>query len=140
MKALRWIAAFPVALVVSIGAWFFLSSVLTDARGDPDLIARVFDYAPIIIRASIPTLFFVIFAVLITPSKGRKVGFIYFAVSILFSGGGAESLRYYQLGMAEFWVASFVGVIIGALAGLLIALRLQVLRARKERNRVAGGN
>jgi hypothetical protein len=125
MKTLRWIAALPVAMALSLAAWFALSAVLTGAHGGLDFVTRVVGYAPIVIRTFFPTVLFVVSAVLVCPSKGRKPPFVFFALAILLSGGGAESLSYYQIGMLTFWVTSFAGVFAGALAGLFVSLWLQ---------------
>lgn len=115
-------------MALSLAAWFALSAVLTGAHGGLDFVTRVVGYAPIVIRTFFPTALFVVSAVLVCPSKGRKPPFVFFALAILLSGGGVESLSYYQIGMLTFWVTSFAGVFAGALAGLFVSLWMQNYR------------
>lgn len=131
MKAFRWIAAFPIALVLSLAAWLGLSSLLHGAYGSEYLVERIVGYAPIVIRTAVPTTLFVVSAVLVSPSRGRKAPFVFFTLGLLWSGAGLETLRYYHLGIVTFWVTSLVGMIVGALLGLAISLRLQ--RHRKSK-------
>jgi hypothetical protein len=133
MRLLRWFAAFPIAFTLSLVTWFALSSVFSSAHGGGDLITRVFGFAPIVIRTFFPTALFVISAVIICPSSGRKAPFVFFAAALLCSGGEMEMLQFSQLGILSFWLAAAVGVVFGALTGLLISLRLQA-RRRKQPN------
>ena len=112
-------------MALSLAAWLALSAILTGAHGGPDFITRIVGYAPIVIRTFFPTVLFVVSAVMVCPSKKGKTPFVFFVLAILLSGGGVESLPYYQTGMLTFWVTSFAGVIAGALAGLFASLWLQ---------------
>ncbi len=128
MKVLRWIAAVPFAMILSGIAWIVLSSILTSSGGGANWLGVILGRIPILVRSGLPTVLFVVSAVLICPSKGRPPAFVFFALALLFSGGGIETIQYGQLGILSFWVTSFLGVIVGALGGLLVSLRLQARR------------
>ncbi|HTQ29837.1 MAG TPA: hypothetical protein VMI53_01385, partial [Opitutaceae bacterium] len=83
------------------------------------------------IEAATPTTLFVVVGVLLSPSKERKVVFVFFALALLFSGGGMGLVEAYQDGFLPFWLASAAGVILGALLGLLVSLGVQNLRKRR---------
>ena len=125
MKLLRWIAAIPIAFAVSLAVWVVLSSIFRTAHGGPDLIARISGYAPIVIRASLPTALFVVSAVLVCPSTGRKAPFAFFSAALLCSAGETEMVQFYPLGVPSFWLTAAVGVVAGALVGLFISLACQ---------------
>ena len=120
MKALRYVFAIPVAILVSFLAWALLSSVFTSAYG-----GSIIGLAPIGIRSGMPTILFITAACWIFPSVSRKWAFIFFALALLFSGGGVESLHHYQLGILQFWLVALISVVAGALIGLVIALRFR---------------
>ena len=82
---------------------------------------------PLATSTAIPTAIFVLSGVLVTPSKERRVCFVFFALSLLFSAGGISMLRY-QDGYLGFWLASAGGVVAGAVVGLAAALGVQRIR------------
>ena len=132
MKAVRWIAAFPIAFALSCAAWLAISSVLSSTVIVDGHVARqeFTDHWAIAVRTFPPTVLFVVSAVWISPSKHRSVPFIWFAAALLCSGGEIESLTYYQLDILSAWIANIVSVVLGAIAGLLISLRFQLNRKK----------
>ena len=137
MKALRWIAAFPIACAVSVAAWIALSSILRSSSGGYSVLTFVTGRAPIVIRTFFPTALFILSAVSVCPSKGRASPFVFLALSLPFSGAGMELVEFYQLGIPTFWVTAYFGMISGALVGFLVSVQIQT-RRRNRPNRVAG--
>jgi hypothetical protein len=92
------------------------------------LLRSVVGLLPLLITAAFPTVAFVGAGVFASPSKERRVCFVFFGLSLLFSAGGINALIH-QDSFPGFWLASVAGVIIGGIIGLLLALRMQ--RARR---------
>jgi hypothetical protein len=91
------------------------------------VFASVIGLLPLLTTSAVPTIIFVVTGVLIAPSKVRRVCFVFFGLSLLFSGGGINMLMH-QDGFIEFWLASAAGIVIGGIIGLVFAMRVQ--RAR----------
>jgi len=123
VKILRWIIAFPIAWALSAAVWFILESLTPNT-----LVGQIAIYTPIAIRALLPTLVLVFSAVWICPARGRKAPFAFFTLALLLSAGGIELLRAYQLEISGFWIAGFLGVVSGAIIGLLLSLRFLSLK------------
>jgi len=126
MKAIRWILSFPITVVLSVVAWMLLSEALSgvDLTYGGGFWRSVIGLCPIAITAAVPTSLFVVVGVAIAPSQGRKVCFVFFGLSLLFSGGGIELLRFPEIDQG-FWFAAASGIVVGALFGLAFAHRLQ---------------
>lgn len=131
MSALRWIVCYPTALTASILVWMIASSVPYSLYFGGGVFQSAAGVAPLFLHAVIPTIVFVPLGVLLSPSKGRKVTFVFFALALLCSGGGMGAVTTYQEGILAFWVTSIIGLNFGAILGLLVALRMQAWRSRK---------
>jgi len=128
MKVLRWIICFPVAGILSWLAWPLIGQVFNHAYYGGGIIRSAIGLAPLIITTSIPAIVLVLAGVWISPSKGRKVVFVFFALGLIYSGGGFAMITFQEVGALEFWLTSAAGVVLGSLAGLLLGLRLQTFR------------
>jgi preprotein translocase subunit SecG len=131
MRKMRWIACFPGALMLSFLSWGLLCSVFTTDYYGPLLLESILGLSPLVLRTAIPAAVFVIGGTFLSPSKARGVGFIFFALAPLFSAGGGELFTAAQSDTA-FWLSAMLGTILGAFAGLCIALRIQRGRQKKE--------
>jgi hypothetical protein len=129
MNLLRWIACFPAAFLASYVGWGFalrIFSGVSSTYGD-GVISSLVGLLPLVTEAAIPTVVFVLAGVTVAPSKERRVCFVFFGLSLLFSGGGIHLLQH-QNGYFGFWLASAGGIIVGAIIGLAASLRIQRLR------------
>ena len=126
MKVLRWFASFPLALLASFLSWFFETKIFSGmhATYGGGFFYSLTGMFPVVIASAVPTVIFVLAAVVVAPSKERSVCFVFFALSPLFSAGGIQMLML-QDGHLPFWVASAAGVIAGAVVGLVASLRIQ---------------
>jgi hypothetical protein len=131
MKTLRWIISFPTTMILSGVAWMFIQSLFHTTYCGGGIFRSIVGLAPLIIEAALPTILFVVVGVLLSPSRERKVAFIFFALSPLFSGGGMGLVEAYQNGVLPFWLVSAAGVVLGALLGLFVSLGIQNLRKRR---------
>ena len=112
-------------------AWMFIQSLFHTTYYGGGIVRSIVGLAPLIIEASLPTTLFVLVGVLLSPSKERKVAFVFFALGLLFSGGGMGMVEAYQVGILPFWLASAAGVVLGALVGLFASLGCQNLRQKR---------
>ncbi len=130
MNFLRWFLCFPVAMLASFICWVIGEKIFTGVASTygGGVLRSLFGLLPLLITAALPTLVFVAAGVLTSPSKERRVCFVFFGLSLLFSAGGINALNH-QDGFLGFWLASVAGVVIGGILGLIVALRMQ--RARK---------
>ena len=129
MKFLRWLFCFPVAMLASFIGWAIGEKIftgVTSAYGGGALRSQ-FGMLPLLITAAFPTIVFVLAGVLTSPSKERRVCFVFFGLSLLFSAGGINALIH-QDSFPGFWLASVAGVVIGGIIGLIVALRAQCAR------------
>ncbi len=133
MKTLRWIISFPTAMILSIVAWMFIQTLFHTIYYGGGNVRSLLGLAPLIIEAALPTTLFVFVGVWLSPSKGRKVAFVYFALSLLCSGSGMGLVENYQIGILPFWLASAAGVVLGALLGLFASLGFQSFRQSRSR-------
>jgi hypothetical protein len=72
----------------------------------------------------IPTIIFVVVGTLLAPSKKRKVAFVFFSLSLLFSAGGLQLLEVQDFSYV-FWLGTAAGIVCGALLGLFASLSVQ---------------
>ncbi len=121
MKTLRWFACYFAAGSLSLVAWLAIARLLPDSHWGPSFFDSVIGLAPVVIRAAIPALVMVIAGAWLSPSKGRKVAFVFFALSLLSSAGTFETLA--AQSDSKFWVSANAGLMLGAFVGLLLALR-----------------
>ena len=49
---------------------------------------------PMLVSSAVPTIIFVVCGTLLSPSKDRKMAFVFFGLSLLFSAGGLQLLRF----------------------------------------------
>ena len=118
MKILRWIICFPTAAILSIAAWFALQTIDHHVSFGGGFLYSVYGLMPLILDAAIPTIVFSVVGVWTSPSSERTVAFVFFPLSILFSGGGMEMLRYSWSGGLVFWLTATMAIVAGALVGL----------------------
>jgi len=78
---------------------------------------------PLLTTSALPTAVFVVVGVVIAPGKGRRTCFVLFGLSLLFSGGGINTLLY-QDGFPVFWLANVAGMVLGGIIGLLLSMRM----------------
>jgi hypothetical protein len=128
MKILRWILCFPAAIGLSILSYLLSLRVFNHDYFGGGIFRNIIGLLPVVIRTALPTVVLVLAGVWISPSKGRKVAFVFFTLGLMYSGGGLEMLFSYQFGHLNYWVTEATGIVLGALAGLLLALRLQGFR------------
>ncbi len=128
MKILRWFISFPTAMIVSGVAWMFIQSLFHAIYYGGGIGRSIVGLAPLIIETTLPATLFVLVGVLLSPSKARNVVFVFFVLALLFSGGGMGVVKAYQNGILSFWLASAIGVVLGALLGLFVGLGIQNLR------------
>ncbi|MFZ5496138.1 MAG: hypothetical protein ACOZE5_12485 [Verrucomicrobiota bacterium] len=130
MNFLRWLFCFPMAMLASFIGWAIGEKIFTGVASTygGGLLRSLFGLLPLLITAAFPTTVFVVGGVLTSPSKERRVCFVFFGLSLIFSAGGINALIH-QDSFPGFWLASVAGVAIGGILGLIVALRMQ--RARK---------
>lgn len=118
--------------MLSFLTWGLLRSVFTTDYYGPPLHVKILGLSPLVLRTALPAAVFVIAGTFLSPSKGRGAGFIFFALALLFSAGGVELLM--AQSDAVFWLSGMLGTILGAFAGLFVALRVQHTRQKKDPN------
>ena len=118
-------------MMLSLLAWPLVASIFHSAYYGGGFLRSTMGLAPLIVVTSVPAIVLVVAGVWLSPSKGRKVAFVFFALALLSSGGGMEMITFQQAGALGFWLTAFAGVVLGSLAGLLLSLRLQRLRKRE---------
>ena len=130
MKFLRWLLCFPVAMLASFICWAIGKEIFTGVASTygGGALRSLVGLLPLLITAAFPTIVFVVAGVLTSPSKERRVCFVFFGLSLLFSAGGINALIH-QDSFLGFWLASVAGVVIGGMIGLIVTLRMQ--RARR---------
>ncbi|HTJ79723.1 MAG TPA: hypothetical protein VL357_12070 [Rariglobus sp.] len=119
------------AFFLSCLAWIGIRALFHSASFGGDIIRNLIGLTPLLVVAALPTALFVVAGVLVSPSKGRKVAFVFFALSLLCSGGGMGMVEAYQQNILPFWLASAVGLVLGALLGLFVILKIQNRRKKK---------
>lgn len=129
MNFLRWLFSFPLAMFASFIGWALVEEIFsgvasTYGRG---VWYSVVGLLPLLTSAAFPTLVFVVAGVLVSPSKERRICFVSFGFSLLFSAGGINLLLHRD-GYLGFWLTGVTGVVAGGVIGLIVALRIQ--RAR----------
>jgi hypothetical protein len=99
----------------------------------PGLLIKVVGLAPLLARTSIPTLAFVVTGVLVSPSNGRKVPFVFFVLALFFSVGGIEIVKLRQAANPNsmFLSVACVGIFAGALAGMYFGSLIQTQRIKR---------
>jgi hypothetical protein len=131
MKTLRWVACFPAAFVVSLAGWLFTMNLLGRATYGPSMLETVIGLTPHVLHTAIAAVLFVVTGPIISPSVGRRVVFVFFGLSLVSSAGTTAVVEHHKSGSTPFWFAALIGIIVGALFGLLAALRIQRLRAER---------
>jgi hypothetical protein len=129
MNFLKWLLCFPTAMLASFVCWAIGKEIFTGVASTygGGVVRSFVGLLPLIITAAFPTIVFVVAGVFTSPSKERRVCFVFFGLSLLFSAGGMNALIH-QDSFLGFWLASVAGVVVGGIVGLLVALRIQ--RAR----------
>jgi hypothetical protein len=124
---------FPGAMLASFAAWTLVHDLLSGVASTygGGILRSLIGLSPTIFSAAVPAAVFVVSAVMLSPSRERKVSFIFFSLSLLFSPGGLELLAHQGFSHV-FWLAAAVGIILGALLGLFIALRIQSRRSLRQ--------
>jgi hypothetical protein len=130
MRILRWIACFPAAIGSSFFAWALAAEFLTYGHYGPSLLIKIGGLAPLVLNTAIPAVAFVLAGVAVAPSKGRRVGLLFFGLALLFSAGGVELLTFQS--DAVFWLSASLGTVLGALTGLAVALQFQSWRKKRS--------
>ena len=131
MKIIRWIICFPAAILLSWLAWPLTGQVFDHWYYGGGIERSVIGLAPYFIASSFPAVVLVVSGVWISPSKGRKIVFVFFALGLVYSGGGMEMIIRAGTGELLLWLLSVGGIVLGSLAGLLLGLRLQTYRKGK---------
>jgi hypothetical protein len=131
MKAFRWIICFPSAMTLSFIAAGILITGDSSFHYGRGIFQSIFGLRDLWIFAIVPSVVFVVSGALISPSKKRRICFIFFGLSPLFSGSGIRTILFYNVGDLYLWIASNIGIIIGSFIGLLVSLRLQTRRNKK---------
>jgi hypothetical protein len=124
-------------MLASFFGWVIAEEIFTSVASSygGGVLRTLVGVLPLIITAAFPTVVFVVIGVLTSPSKRRRVCFVFFGLSLLFSAGGINALTY-QNGYPGFWLATMVGVIIGGVIGLIFALTMQRARIPKQQSPV----
>jgi Na+-driven multidrug efflux pump len=131
LTLLRWIVCFPCAFLISGASWPLSEFLFHHLTYGPSLISKLVGLTPLVLKTAIPAFIFLVAGVLISPSRTRKVCFVFFACALLFSAGGLEIMRYGESTTADpvLWLGASSGIIVGALAGLWFMLRIQAMRS-----------
>ncbi|MDI1247776.1 MAG: hypothetical protein PSV13_02735 [Lacunisphaera sp.] len=126
MNTLRWIASFPSAVLASFIAWVLDTKIFAGVHSTygGGFFYSLVGLIPLITSAAIPACVFVLVGVAVAPSRKRRVGFVFFTLSLMFSAGGVDMLLF-QDGYLPFWLASAAGITTGSVIGLAVALRVQ---------------
>jgi len=95
------------------------------------LVRSILGLTPIFVSSMIPTVIFVVAGTLISPSKVRKVAFVFFGLSLLFSAGGLQLLEFQDFSHI-FWLVAAAGIVCGALLGFFASLPVQRWRDLKR--------
>jgi hypothetical protein len=135
MKTLRWIACIPGAMIASLLTWVLVKKLFPSAQYGFGFAGNVVGLFPLALAAAIPTVVFIVTAVVVSPHTGRGASFVFFGLSFLLSLGGMDAVLHQVDPVPAFWLTTVLGMLAGAISGLLISLRLQRRRGKKKPNK-----
>ena len=129
MKIIRWIICFPGAMAASLLAWALVEKMFEGVASTygGGVVRSALGLTPMLVSSAVPTIIFVVCGTLLSPSKDRKMAFVFFGLSLLFSAGGLQLLRFQDFSHI-FWLAAAGGIVAGAVLGLGASLSVQVRR------------
>jgi hypothetical protein len=130
MRTVRWLACFPGAFIASHAAWFLTMNFLGHSTYGGSLAQTIVGLAPLVLHTATAAVVFVVSGAIISPSRSRRVVFVFFCLSLLWSGGGWALLQSHGGDIPQLWLAAALGIVAGSVAGLLLGLRIQGRRSK----------
>jgi hypothetical protein len=119
-------------VLFSVLVYLLAITVLSSAYYGPGAWNKVVGLTPLLLRTSIPTIAFVLSGIVLSPSGGRQVLFVFFVLSVLFSAGGVEVIKLKQIAAPNptfLWTAS-IGIFGGALLSFYLGSKIQARRRK----------